>query len=154
MLSLPPELADPVEHLRTKLLEINGSEQACMTNAVASASQTKSLPEVQAIMARCRQSSAAATTTAIDTFRKECSELATRATSTAKAALLAAPAASVWDFWGTSESVAAALAAEAAAQLPAQGPDKTIQTIKNIYSDRAWSINRYFEQLTTEQLTT
>jgi hypothetical protein len=52
------------------------------------------------------------------------------------------------------ESVAAALAAEAAAQLPAQGPDKTIQTIKNIYSDRAWSINRYFEQLTTEQLTT
>ena len=33
MLSLPPELADPVEHLRTKLLEINGSEQACMPNA-------------------------------------------------------------------------------------------------------------------------
>jgi len=154
MLSLPPELADPVEHLRRKLLEINGFEQTCMTNAVASASQATSLPEVQAIMARCRQSSAAAATTAIDSFRNECSELASRATSTAKAALLAAPATSVSDFWVTSESVAAALAAEAAAQLPAQGPDKTIQVIKSIYSDRAWSINRYCEQLTTEQLTT
>ncbi len=154
MLSLPPELADPVEHLRRKLLEINGFEQTCMTTAVASASQTTSLPEVQAIMARCRQSSAAAATTTIDSFCNECSELATRATSSAKAALLAAPATSVSDFWVTSESVAAALAAEAAAQLPAQGPDKTIQAIKSIYSDRAWSINRYCEQLTTEQLPT
>jgi stage V sporulation protein SpoVS len=149
MSSLPPELAGPVEQLRVKLLEINGSEQTCMTNAVASASQTKSLPEVQAIMARCRQSAAAATATAIDTFRNECSELATRATSTAKAALLAATARSVSDFWAKSESNAAALASEVAAELSALGPDKIIQAINNIYSDRVSSISRYFEQLTT-----
>ena len=41
-----------------------------------------------------------------------------------------------------------------AAQLPAQGPDQTTQAIDTIYRDRAASINRYFTQLTTEQLTT
>ncbi len=154
MSSLPPELVGAVEHLRARLVEINGSEQTCMTNAVNSGSRGKSLPEGQAIMARCRQSSAAAAATAIDTFRKESSELATRATSSAKAALLVAATTSISGFWVTSESVAAALAAEAAAQLPAQGPDTTTQTINSIYSDRAGSINRYFKQLTTEQLTT
>ena len=69
MSSLPPELAGPVEHLRAELVKINDSEQTCMINAVAGASQGGSFPEViQAIMARCRQASAAATT-AIDTFR-------------------------------------------------------------------------------------
>jgi hypothetical protein len=154
MLSLPPELVDPVEQLRAKLVEINGSEQTCMTNAAASASQGKSIPEVQAIIARCRQSSAAAAATAIDTFRDECSALGTQASSSAKAAIRAATATSVSDFWAKSESLAAALASEAASQLPAQGPNKITQAIKNIYSDRASSINRYFEQLTTEQLTT
>ena len=105
-------------------------------------------------MARCRQSAAAAAATALDAFRKECSELRTRATSSAKPALLAAIATSVSDSGVKSEDVEAALAAEAASLLPAQGPDKTTQAIKNIYSDRAWSINRYFEQLTTEQPTT
>jgi hypothetical protein len=38
---------------------------------------------------------------------------------------------------------------EAAAELSALGPDKTIQAINNIYSDRVSSISRYFEQLTT-----
>ncbi|MGH3856499.1 MAG: hypothetical protein ACRDR6_24025 [Pseudonocardiaceae bacterium] len=152
MLSLPPELAEPVEQLRAALVEINGSEQGCMTSVVASASQTTSLPEVQAIMARCRRSSAVAAATAIDTFRAKCSECVTQASSSTKAALLAATATSISDFWATSESVAAALAAEAAAQLPAQRPDNTTQVIKNIYTDRAWSINRYFEHLTTEQL--
>ena len=154
MLSLPPELADPVEQLRATLMEVNGSERSCMTSAVASASQAKSLPEVQAIMARCRKSAATAAATAIDTFRAACSEAGAHTTSPAKAALHAATATSVSDFWATSESVAAALAAEAASQLPAQGRDKTTQAINNIYTDRAWSINRYFEQLTTEQLTT
>ena len=152
MLSLPPELAEPVEQLRAALVEINGSEQGCMTSAVASASQTTSLPEVQAIMARCRRSSAAAAATAIDTFRAACSELGTHASSSGRAALLAATATSVADFWVTSESVAAALASEAASQLPAHGPDTTTRVIKDIYTDRAWSINRYFEHLTTEQL--
>jgi hypothetical protein len=45
--SLPPELADPVERLRAKLVEVNGSEQTCMINVVASASQGKRFPEVQ-----------------------------------------------------------------------------------------------------------
>jgi len=91
MLSLPRELADPVEQLRATLLRANGSEQTCMTNAVVSeAHDTNRLPEVQAIMARCRQGSAAAATTVIDTFRKECFELGTQATSSAKTALLAA----------------------------------------------------------------
>lgn len=149
MSSLPPELADPVEQLRANLMEINGSEQICMTNVVASASQGKSLPEIQAVMARCRQASAAAAATAIDTFRHECSEIGTQATSLAKAAIIAATATSVLDFWAKSESSAAAVASEAAALLPAQGPDETIQAIKNIYNDRASSINRYFEQLRT-----
>ncbi len=70
MLSLPPELAGTVEQLRAKLAEINGSEQTCMTTAVASASHGKSLPEMQAIMARCRRTSAAAAATAIDTKGK------------------------------------------------------------------------------------
>ncbi|MCU1609109.1 MAG: hypothetical protein JWM45_1025, partial [Pseudonocardiales bacterium] len=56
---------------------------------------------------------------------------------------------SVSDFWAKSESNAAALASEAAAELSALGPDKTIQAINNIYSDRVSSISRYFEQLTT-----
>ena len=34
MSSFPPELADPVEQLRTRLVEINGSEQTCMTDAL------------------------------------------------------------------------------------------------------------------------
>jgi hypothetical protein len=154
MSSRPPELADPVEQLRAKLLEINGGEHTCMTNAVASASQGKSLPVVQAVMARCRQSSAAAAATAIDAFRNECSALGTQANSSAKAAILAAAATSVSDFWAKSESLAAAVASEAASQLPAQGPNKTTHAINNIYSDRALSINHYFEQLTTTQLTT
>jgi hypothetical protein len=124
-----------------------------MINAVASASQRKSFPEVQAIIARCRQSSAVAAATAIGTFRAECSALGTQASSSAKTAILAAIATTVSDFWAKSESRAAALASETAAQLPAQGPDKTTQVINSIYSDRASSINRYFEQLTTEQLT-
>jgi hypothetical protein len=154
MLSLPSELADPVEQLQAKLAEINDSERTCMTNAVASAPKGTSLPEIQAIIARCRQSSAATAAIAIDTFRGECLELGTQATSSAKAAILAATAKSVSDFWVKSESFAAALASEAASQLPAQGPTMITQMIKNIYSDRASSINRYFEQLTTEQFTT
>ena len=104
MLTFPPELANPVEQLRVKLVEINSSEQTCITNAVASASKDESLPEVQAIIARCRQSSATAATTAIETFRDECSELGTHASSSAKAALLATTATSVSDFWAKSES--------------------------------------------------
>lgn len=154
MLSLPPELADPIEQLRAKLVEINGSEQTCMTNAMASPSPGKGLPVVQAVVARCRQNSAAAAATAIDIFRDECSALGAQANSSAKAAILAAAATSVLDFWAKSESLAAALASEAAAQLPAQGPDNTTHAINKIYSNRASSINRYFEQLTTEQLTT
>ena len=153
MLSLPPELASSVEQLRAKLVEINGSEQACMTTAVASASQGNTIPVVQAVIARCRQSSAAAAATAIDTFRNECSALSTQASSPAKAAVLAATATGVSDFWAKSESLAAALASEVASQLPAQGADKSTEALDNIYSNRASSINRYFEQLTTEQLT-
>jgi hypothetical protein len=153
MLSLPSELADPIEQLRAKLLEINGSEQTCMTDAVTSASRGRSLPEVQAIIARCRQSSAGAATTEIATFRGKCAALGEQASSSAKTAILAATATRVSDFWAKSESRAAALASEAAAQLPAQGPDKTTEVLNSIYSDRASSINRHFEQLTTEQLT-
>lgn len=149
MSSLPPELADPVEQLRTELVEINGSEQTCLTNIVASASQGKSLPEVQAVMARCRQASAAAAAAAIGTFLHECSEIGTHANSLAKEAIVAATAKNVSDFWVKSESSAAAFASEAAAVLPDQGPDKTIQAIKDIYGDRASSINRYFAKLTT-----
>ena len=149
MSSLPPQLADPVEQLRAKLVEINNSEKTCMSNVEASASQGKRLPEVQAVMARCRQASAAAATTAIDTFLHECSEIGTRVNSLAKAAIVAATAKSVSDFWTKSESYAAAFASEAAALLSAQGPDETTQAIKNICRDRASSINRYFEQLTT-----
>jgi hypothetical protein len=147
MPSLPPELADPVERLRAKLVEINGSEQTCMTTVVASALQGKRLPEVQAVMARCRQASAAAATTAIDAFRHECSEIARQANSFANRAIVAATTGCVLGYWAKSESSAAAFASEAAALLPAQGLDKTIQAIQNIYRDRASSINRYFEQL-------
>jgi hypothetical protein len=148
MSSLPPELADPVEQLRAKLVEINTSEQTCMSNVVASASQGKRLPEVQAVMARCRQASAAAATTAIDIFLHECSEIGTRVNSLVKAAIVAATAKSVSDFWTKSESSATAFASEAAALLPAQGPSKTTQAIKDTCSERALSINRYFGQLT------
>ena len=149
MPALPPELADPVERLRAKLVEINCSEQICMTNIVASASQGKSLPEVQAVMARCRQASAAAAATVIDTFLHKCSEIGKQANSLAKEAIVAATAKNVAEFWAKSESSAAAFASEAAALLPDLGPDKTIQAIKDICSDRALSINRYVEQLAT-----
>lgn len=147
MSSPPPELADPVEQLRTRLVEINGSEQACITNVVTSALQGKSFTEVQAVMAKCRQASAAAAATAINTFLHECSEIGKHANSLAEAAIVAATAKSVSTFWTKSESSAAAFVSEAAAMLPAQGPDKIIQTIKNTCRDRASSINRYFEQL-------
>jgi hypothetical protein len=150
MSSLPPELADSVVQLRVSLVEINGAEQTCMTNAVAGASQDKRLPEVQAMMARCRQTAAAAATAAIDTFRHECSEIGAQANSLTNAAIADAAAKSVLDFWIKSESYAAALASEEAALLPAPGPDKTTQAITNTYSDRASSINRYFEQFTTQ----
>jgi hypothetical protein len=39
--------------------------------------------------------------------------------------------------------------AEVAALLPTHGPDKTTQAINNTCNDRASSINRYIEQLTT-----
>ena len=149
MSALPPELAGPVEQLRATLVEINGSEQTCLANVVASASQGKRLPEVQAVMARCRQASAAAAATAIDAFVHECSEIGRHANSLAKEAIVAATAKSVSDFWAKSESSAAAFASEAAALLPDQGPDKTIQAIKDICGDRASSINHYFDQLTT-----
>jgi hypothetical protein len=130
-------------------VEINGSEQTCMTHVVASAPQGTSFPEVQAVMAKCRQASAAAAATAIDTFRHECSQIATQTNSLAKAAIVSAIAKSIWDFWAKSESCAAAFVSEVAARLPAQGPDKTTQAIKSICGNRASSINRYFEQLTT-----
>jgi hypothetical protein len=149
MSSLPPELAGPVEQLRVKLVEINGSEQTCMTNAAARASQGRRLPETQAIMARCRQTSAAAAASAINIFLDKCSHIGRPATSLGEAAILAATARSVSDFWAKSESNATALVSEAAAELSALGPDKTIQAINNIYSDRVSSISRYFEQLTT-----
>jgi hypothetical protein len=149
MSALPPELAAPLEQLRAKLVEINDSEQTCMTHVVASAPHGKSFPEVHAVMARCRQAAAAAATTAIDTFRHECSEIATQTNSLATAAIISAIAKSIWDFWAKSESSAAAFASEVAARLPAQGPDKTTQAINNICGNRASSINRYFEQLIT-----
>jgi hypothetical protein len=146
--SLPPELADPIMQLRAKLLEINGSEQTCMTEAVASASQGKRLPVVQAVITRCRQTAAAAAATAINTFRRECSEIGAQANSLAKAAIAAAANKIVSDFWIKSESYAAAFSSEKAALLPARGPDKITQEITNTYRDRAASINRYFEELT------
>src|SRR5947209_17926402 len=90
MSALPPELAAPLEELRAKLVEINGSEQNCMTHVVASALQGTSFPEVQAVMAKCRQAAAAAAATAIDTFRHECSEIATQTKSLATAAIVSA----------------------------------------------------------------
>jgi hypothetical protein len=147
MLSLPPELAGPVQRLRAKLVEINSSEQTCMTNVVASASQGKRLPEVQAVMARCRQTSAAAAAAAIDLFRDECSEIGTQANSSTKAGIIAVIAENVSDFWAKSESYASAFASEAAALLPDRGSEKTTQEINKICSERAESINRYFEQL-------
>ena len=149
MSSLLPELAGPVERLRAKLLEINSSEQTCITNVVASASQGKSLSEVQAVMARCRQAAAAAAATAIGAFRDECSEIGRQANSLAKEAIVAAIAKDVSDFWAKSESAAAAFVSEAAALLPDQGPEQTVQAIKDICGDRASSINSYFEQLAT-----
>jgi hypothetical protein len=149
MSSLPPELVDPVEQLRAKLVKINTSEQTCMIDIVTSAARGRSLPEVQAVMARCRQASAAAATTAIDTFRSECSAICTQTNSLTKAAIATAIATSVSDFWTKSESRAAAFLAEVAALLPAHGPDKTTQAINNACSDRTSSINRYLEQLAT-----
>ncbi|MCA1835611.1 MAG: hypothetical protein LC721_04465 [Actinobacteria bacterium] len=147
MAALPPELADPLEELRAKLVEINDSEQTSMTNVGASAPQGKSFPEVQAVMAKCRQASAAATT-AINAFRHQCAEITTQTNSLTTAAIISATAKNIWDFWAKSESSAAAFASEIAARLPAQGPDKTTQAINNICGNRASSINRYFEQLT------
>jgi hypothetical protein len=145
--SLPPELADPIGQLRAKLVEINDSERTCMINAVVSAAQGQRLPIVQAVMAKCRQAAAAAAATAIETFRRECSEIRAQANSSVKAAIAAAAAKIVSDFWIRSESYAAAFASEEAALLPARGPDKITEEITNIYSDRASSINRYFEEL-------
>src|SRR5918997_711398 len=145
---LPPELAGPVERLRAKLLEINSSELTCMTNVVTRASlQGMRLPEVKAFLARCGQPSAAAAATAIGTFRDECSEIGTQAKSLAKEAIVAATAEDISGFWAKSESSAAAFVSEAAALLPDQGPDQTVQAIKDICGDRASSINRYFDQL-------
>jgi predicted nucleic acid-binding protein len=138
-----------VENFHVTVQRVPRVEETCMANVVASASQGKRLPEVQAVMARCRQASAVAAATAIGAFRDECSEIGTQANSLVKAAIVAATVKDVSDFWDKSESSAAAFVSEAAALLPAQGPDKTIQTIKDICGDRASSINRYFEQLTT-----
>ena len=149
MPAFPPELAGPVERLRAKLLEINNSELTCMTNVMIRASQGMRLREVQAVMARCRQASAAAAATAIGTFRDECSEIGTQANSLAKKAIAAATAKDVSDFWAKSESSAAAFVSVAAALLPDQGPDQTVQAIKDICGVRVSSINRYFDQLTT-----
>ncbi len=149
MSSLLPELAKPVEQLRARLVEINTSELHCMIDIVTSASRGTSIPEVQAVMARCRKTSAAAATTAIDTFRCECSIIGTQTNSLTKAAIATATATSVSDFWTKSESYAAAFMAEAAALLPAHGPDKIAQSINNTCGDRTSSINRYIEQLTT-----
>jgi hypothetical protein len=124
MPSLPPELADPVERLRAKLVEINGSEQTCMINVVANASQGKRLPEVQAVMARCRQASAAAATTAIDAFRHECSEIARQANSFANRAIVAATTGCVLGYWAKSESSAAAFASEIAADSQPKNPPR------------------------------
>jgi hypothetical protein len=54
MSSFPPELADPVEQLRTRVVEINGSEQTCMTNASQGESFTVASGHGR-VMARCRQ---------------------------------------------------------------------------------------------------
>ncbi|MDQ4103395.1 MAG: hypothetical protein M3186_06700 [Actinomycetota bacterium] len=145
--SLLPELAEPIVQLRAKLVEINGSERTCMIDAVASASQGERLPVVQAVMARCRQAAASAAATAIDTFRRECSEIGAQANSLAKAAIAAAVDKIVSEFWIKSESHAAAFASEQAALLPARGPDKITQEITNTYSERASSINHYFAEL-------
>src|SRR5918912_2941198 len=110
MLCLPPELADFVEQLRVKLVEITVAEQTCLTNAVAGASQGKGLPQAQAVMARCRQTSAAAAATAIDTFRDGCSKLGTQANPSTSEAIIAVTAKSVSEFWAKSESRAAAFA--------------------------------------------
>ena len=91
MSSLLPELVESVEQLRAKLVEINTSEQNCMIDIVTSASRGTSIPEVQAVMARCRQTAAAAATTAIDTFRSECSVLGGQANSLARAAIAMQP---------------------------------------------------------------
>ncbi len=96
MSSFLNELAGPVEQLRATLVEINASELTCMTNAVASASQGKSLPEVQAVMARCRQTSATAAATAVDTFRHDCSEIGAQANSLAQAAIVQLPPPASW----------------------------------------------------------
>ncbi|MGB9280406.1 MAG: hypothetical protein WCB57_10055 [Pseudonocardiaceae bacterium] len=149
MSSLPSGLVDLAERLRVTLVEINDSEQGCMASVVASASHAPRVPEVQAVMARCRQSAAAAAAAAIDTFRDECSGIGARATLLTDVAIVAATATSVAEFWMRSESSAAAFASEAAALLPDHGPDKTTQVIKNAYRDRASSISRYFEQLAT-----
>ncbi len=149
MSSLPPELVDPVERLRATLVEINDAEQTCMTTVVATASHATRVPEVQAIIARCRQTAAAAAATAVDTFRAECTEIRAHATSSTTMAIVAATAHSVADFWIKSESSAAAFVSEVAALLPAHGPDKTTQVITDTGSDRALSINRFFTQLTT-----
>jgi hypothetical protein len=145
MSSLPPELAGPVEKLRKRLVEINSSEQDCMTNALL----TMSFTEAQAVMARCRQASAAAAAAAVDAFLHECSEISARANSMDTAAITAATAKSVSIFWTNSESSASALVSEAAAMLPALGLDDTTQAIKSTCGERASSINRYFEQLVT-----
>jgi hypothetical protein len=89
--SLPLELAAPMVQLRAELGEINRSEQACMINAVVSASQGQRLPVVQAVMARCRQAAAAAAATAIATFRRECPAIGAQANSLANAVIVAAP---------------------------------------------------------------
>jgi hypothetical protein len=112
MSSLPPELAEPLEQLRAKLVEINTSEQACMIDIMTRASRGKSIPEAQAVMARCRQTSAAAATTAIDTFRSECSAICTQTNSLTKKTIATATATSVSDFWTKSESRAAAFVAD------------------------------------------
>jgi hypothetical protein len=130
-------------------VEINCSEQSCMTNVVPSESQGKRVSEVQAIVAKCRQISAAAAATAMDAFRHECSGLSAQADSSTKVAIVAATAESLTDFWANLESSAAAVVSETAALLPTQGPDKTTRTIENTCGDRTSSINRYFEQLTT-----
>jgi hypothetical protein len=103
MSALPPELADPLKELRAKLVEINDSEQTCMTNVVASAPLGKSFPEVQAVMARCRQASAAAAT-AINAFRRQCCEITTQTNSLTTAAIISATAKNIWDFWAKSKA--------------------------------------------------
>ncbi len=137
MSSLPPELVERVEQLRAKLVEINTSEQNCMIDIMTNASRGTSIPEVQAVMARCRQAAAAAATTAIDTFRSECSIIGGQANSWTKAAIATTTATNVADFWTKSESYAAAFMAEVAALLPAHGPDKTTQAINNTCNDRS-----------------